>query len=169
MMLDRWEVAHIGVVVDDLERWMEVYDRLAPGHWTTIFRTDVEVVAPLTDSGRQRIVNRSAMWTGQNPPLELLEGPEGSAWHTPPGTQRLDHYGYWGFDLDAQGARLQEIGYQVEFTLPSELPGKLEFFGYFMHPEGLRVEIVSDAFRPQFERWLAGGPLSLAEVGGTAF
>src|SRR5262245_33676693 len=124
---DEWVVSHIGILVDDLELAMEQYGRAVGGRWTTIRDINFVMVSP-KDGHEQRMLGRVAWLTGHSPNIELLEGPEGSPWYVEPGVQKLDHFGYWGPDLDAQAAALAEAGFEIEYTIPQLEPGKLRGF-----------------------------------------
>jgi hypothetical protein len=156
---ETWEVSHIAIVVDDLDQAMAQYGSALGGRWTDVRDLDFVMVSPAGE--RLHILGRVAWLTGHSPCIELLEGPPGSPWHVEPGVHHLDHFGYWGQDLDAQAAALAEAGYSIEYTIPQTEPGKLRGFLYMRRPGGPRLEIHPLAERPQLERWLAGQPLEI--------
>jgi len=160
--IDTWEVAHIALAVDDLDRWMAIYGKLFPGRWTSVLVLDRPWLAPLTEEGTIQAKCRLAWRNGQSPTLELLEGPEGSPWYVEPGTHRLDHIGYWASDMQGQANLLLQAGYELEYTEPRSIDGKLVGFAYFRHPDGIRVELQASDERAAFEVWKDdGAPLEL--------
>jgi catechol 2,3-dioxygenase-like lactoylglutathione lyase family enzyme len=161
-MAKPWEVSHIAYAVDDLDVWMERYGRALGGRWTHILEFDTEWRSVLTNEVRN-VIGRSAWLTGQNPPLELWEGGEGSPFVVPRGGHELHHIGYWGDDLPDMVNRLMSIGYQLEHTplASAEHPptdGEYRGFAYMLAPGGIRVEVHSGSYREGVTRWLAGGP-----------
>jgi hypothetical protein len=161
-MFENWEVSHIAYAVDDLETWMERYGQAIGGNWTSVLEYDLDWQTPKTGETRH-VVARDAWLTGQTPPIELWDGPEGSPFHVPAGSHRFHHFGYWAEDMNTQVAQLQGIGYEVEHTpvLTPAAPatdGDFRGFVYLLHPDGIRVELHSASFKEGIRRWMNGGP-----------
>jgi catechol 2,3-dioxygenase-like lactoylglutathione lyase family enzyme len=156
---EEWNVSHIAIVVADLDQAMADYSKALGGRWTSVRDVDFLMVSPQGDP--YPIRGRVTWLTGHNPCIELLEGPPGSPWHVEPGVHKLDHFGYWGPDLDAQAAALAEAGYAIEYTIPQLEPDRLRGFIYLRRPDGFRIEVHPEAERPHLERWLSGADLEI--------
>jgi hypothetical protein len=76
--------------------------------------------------------------------------------HRAPG---VNHHGVWVDDVAAETERLVAAGWTLEMAqLPPE-----EGYGaitYVRSPSGFRLEPVTSALQPLFERWWAGGPFA---------
>lgn len=152
---DDWEVAHIALAVDSLERWMPVYDNFLPGRWTSILTVDHQWE---TAAGDTKQVRGRAVWrSGQAPPLEVWEGPPGSPWEVAFGEARIDHIGYWAYDLEGQAAALLSAGFELEYTPARALDAELTGFGYFRHPQGFRIELQTSMDREAMRGWVEDG------------
>lgn len=152
---DDWEVAHIALAVDNLESWLPVFDAFLPGRWTSVLTVDHDWER--VDGTIERVHGRTVWRSGQTPPLEVWEGPEDSPWAMPAGQCRIDHIGYWAFDLPAQSKALLKGGFELEYTMPREDGAEISGFGYFRHPRGFRVELQTSMDREAMRAWVEDG------------
>lgn len=143
-------VAHVGIVVDDLEAAMA--DLPLVGCWSTVL--EWETTVRLADGSVERRPVRFV--TAAAPAhVKLIESAPGSIWAPTGGHQQLHHLTYWVNDLEVATAQLHEAGYRTEGD-GLEDDGSVRF-RYLLSPLGLRVELGLLANKPAFDSWAAGG------------
>ncbi len=126
----------VGFVVPDLEAAM---DELGAA-------LGVELVGPLEREIGDAVL-RIAFARTPPPYLELIEGPPGSIWDATGGAH-IHHLGYWSEDMDADSARLEAAGMELELDL-----------GYVRYHRpgagaGARIELIDAAYQTDFRaRW----------------
>jgi catechol 2,3-dioxygenase-like lactoylglutathione lyase family enzyme len=84
------------------------------------------------------------------PHLELIRSVAQTVWEQGPGWH---HIGYWADDFDQAVDAMESRGLSVEVMSPTA------DFSYLRSPGGARFELVNGRARPDFARWLRGGPL----------
>ena len=161
MIPESWEVAHIAIAVSNIEEAQAIYGGTLHNGQGPMIDIHHDWVAPLSPEGMKFAEGRAGWLLGSNPPIEILDGPEGSPWWMPEGQQRLHHVAYWAEDLDDQTAALVKSGFEVEYTMPPFDDGKMRGFAYLLHPNGMRVELQVATDKPAMAKWLGGGELHL--------
>lgn len=144
-------VAHVGIVVDDLEAAMA--DQPAVEGWSSVLEWDTTV-----RHADGRVERRPVRFvTARSGPahVKLIEAAPGSVWAPTGGVQQLHHLTYWVEDLAAATGALLTAGYQVEAD-GLEDDGSVRF-RYLISPLGLRVELGLEQNRAAFDAWAAGG------------
>ena len=139
---------HIGLVVPNLDRAMECYERLFGWKWTSTVRVRHELEGPCATQEELYI----AFATG-SPLVELIEDRPGSVWTAASG--QFHHLGCWVTDLDEAGAVLMNAGF--EFRARGRRAGTRRFaYAMFADPDGLLVEIQDARFEQGWRSWLDG-------------
>lgn len=144
-------VAHVGIVVDDLEAAMAEVP--AVGGWSSIL--EPETTVRLADGSIERRMVRYVTAAGAPAHVKLIESAPGSIWAPTGGVQQLHHLTYWVEDLETATALLHKAGYRTEGD-GLEDDGSVRF-RYLLSPLGLRVELGLLANKPAFDAWAAGG------------
>jgi hypothetical protein len=156
----KWELAHIGIAVGDLDAAVNSLSVPFGDNWRG-HSIDHDWLAPLAASNELHVRGR-AMWAvGSNPPIELLEGAEGSPWHLPAGAQQIHHVSYWAPNLTTQVGILIDAGFLLEYTMPPTSPDEIRGFAYLINEKGVRIELQPESDKAGINRWLEGGPLEL--------
>jgi catechol 2,3-dioxygenase-like lactoylglutathione lyase family enzyme len=153
LVFDITSITHTALVVPDIDEAMAVYSAALGLTWakpqstTMHIRTaDGDMATPL-----------SFTYSIEGPPhLELISGEPGTVWAPQPG---LHHFGVWSDALAADAGELEERGMPVEVTGLGRSGKGPVGFTYHRSVHGLRIELVDNALRPAFARWLAGGDL----------
>ena len=147
---------HVGVRVPDLEAAMAGLGPALGITWAQVVQRDQPVWTP--DDGAYTIPLRFTYSCEGPQHIELLQGAPGSLWDGAdlPG---VHHMGVWVDDVAAETERLIGAGWTLEMAqrAPDEGYGVMT---YVRSPGGFRLEPVSVAVRPRFERWWAGGPFA---------
>ncbi len=153
MTLGRFDVWHVGMVVPDIRRSMEVIGVNLGLDWAPLQERDQTV---RTGEGEVLTEHIQFTYSVQGVPhLELIESRQRIAWAPgPPGM--VHHLG--GFaSLHADLPAMLASGYEVEFGGGGrEAPAG---FVYLKSPGGVRVELVDQARKTDFEAWFAGGDI----------
>jgi hypothetical protein len=144
-------VAHVGIVVDDLEAAMA--DLPVVGAWSSVL--EWETTVRHSDGSNERRPVRFVTATGAPAHVKLIESAPGSIWAPTGGVQQLHHLTYWVADLEAATAHLHAEGYRTEAD-GLEDDGCVRF-RYLLSPLGLRVELGLLANKSAFDSWAAGG------------
>ncbi len=79
--------------------------------------------------------------------IELLEGEDGSVWHTT-AVSELHHLAYWVDDVPEYIALLESDGWQVEVTVLGA-DGRPSMFAYMTKPGNPRIELTDSARRAE--------------------
>jgi catechol 2,3-dioxygenase-like lactoylglutathione lyase family enzyme len=158
MIGDQWSMCHVAIAVDDLEAAMEHYgSTLGVGFSEILSFAGMPLVRP--DGGEAHNDVRVVWTTGNEPPLELMQGPPGSIWEVGPGENRIHHVAFWVDDLEAESRRLEEAGMQLQLTLAPGRPPK--GMAYHLAPSGMRIELMRSEDRAAVDRWRDGAPLEI--------
>jgi hypothetical protein len=143
---------HVGIVVDDLEAALESLGTLFGYEWCAEFAIDMPVILP---EGETTIAMRFR-YSATVPRVEVIASVPGTVWVSAAGSG-VHHLGYWSDDLDADAAALVGRGYREEAR--GVHPDGTPMWGYFGHPDGPRVELVSRDLKPGLEQyWAAPAP-----------
>ena len=147
---------HVGVRVADLEAAMADLGGGLGITWASVVEGDQPVWTP-ADGAFATPVRFTYSCEGPQH-VELVQGEPGSPWD---GTDvpGLHHHGVWVDDVAAETERLVAAGWTVEMAQapPEEGYGAIT---YVRSPSGFRLEPVTSALQPLFERWWAGGPFA---------
>jgi len=137
-------VYHIGVVTCDLDKGMAAVGAQFGLNWADV--VDGTTVPQLHSSTGpvSNGLRRVTLSMGGPMRVELLEGEEGSVWHTNE-VSELHHLAYWVDDVPACIALLESDGWQVEVTVLGG-DGRPSMFAYMTKPGNPRVEL-TDASR----------------------
>jgi hypothetical protein len=165
MLVDRWDLGHICIAVDDLDAAMERYSRDFGMEWSAIMTftegglvlgdgslMEMPVTSPVhgegvSMEGLREVWGTRGIDTGDDVmPAATIElcsarpfSPAYTIWGCPTGQEYVHHIAWWVEDTEAESRNLIDQGYRVEFTTP---PGDLlRGFGYLLSPFGLRVEL----------------------------
>jgi catechol 2,3-dioxygenase-like lactoylglutathione lyase family enzyme len=187
MLVDRWDIAHICIAVDDLDAGMARYTEAFGLEWGPILNYSSEglVLSPTNTMPMPSIApglgdglsleGLREVWSVNGPtkgpeglPLPALElaharsfSPAFTIWGCQPGQEYVHHIAYWVDDLETESRHLVDNGFVVEFTQP---PGDLiRGFGYLRSPGGLRIELENRARKGPIANWFATGELDLGE------
>lgn len=145
-------LGHIGYVVPDLERGIEHLTAMFGLRWASIQErtADLRLAGGLVRRDDFRFT-----WSLDGPVhLEVFEEAPGTVWTRSDGNP-IHHLSYWVADLHDEAARLRANGFELEVTRIGEQ--EVNGFGYFIGPDGLRVEPKPESARAALDVWLAGG------------
>jgi catechol 2,3-dioxygenase-like lactoylglutathione lyase family enzyme len=155
---DQWEMCHVAIAVDDLDRAMAHYASTVGVSFTEVLSfADMPLTRP--DGGPLHTDIRVAWTVGNEPPLELMQGPAGSIWEVASGEHRIHHVAFWVDDLERESRLLEEGGMRLQLTLEPGRPPK--GMAYHVAPSGFRIELMRTEDRPAVDRWRNGEPLEL--------
>jgi catechol 2,3-dioxygenase-like lactoylglutathione lyase family enzyme len=158
MIGDKWEMCHVAIAVDDLDEAIERYSAtLGVGFSEILSFAGMPLVRP--DGGELHTDIRVAWSVGNEPPIELMQGPAGSLWEVAAGEDRMHHTAFWVDDLEAESKRLEEAGMELQLTLAPGNPPK--GMAYHLAPTGFRIELMRTQDREAVDRWRNGAPLEL--------
>jgi catechol 2,3-dioxygenase-like lactoylglutathione lyase family enzyme len=148
-------LSHVAHVVEDLEAAMQRYTDTFGVRWGSVQeRPGVFRYA----GGEEREGCAKYSWTLDGPVhVELFEEMPGTVWQRAKG-HPIHHLAYWVDDRDAEAERLQANGYTLEVTRAGPLA--INGFGYFVGPDGLRVEPKPESTREAIDTWLGGTSLT---------
>jgi Glyoxalase/Bleomycin resistance protein/Dioxygenase superfamily len=144
-------VAHIGIVVDDLEQAMAASPMV--GSWSSVLEWDTTVRFP--DGRIERRPVRFVTAADGPAYVKMIESAPGSVWAPTGGAQQVHHLTYWVDDLEAATSRLVDGGFRVEAD-GVEPDGRVRF-RYLVNGLALRVELGLLANKAAFDSWAAGG------------
>jgi Glyoxalase/Bleomycin resistance protein/Dioxygenase superfamily len=155
-MVDFTRAYHIGVRVPSVDVAMAEMGESLGLTWCEVQSREQNVWTPSTGSIK---VPLTFTYSAEGPQhVELLEGGPGTIWdgRVVPG---IHHTGVWVDDVAKETNALVAKGWTLAAAGKAPKDG-YGSFTYVVPPSGLIVELVSDAIRPMFERWFAGGPLA---------
>lgn len=181
MLIDRWDVSHICIAVDDVESAMARYTSAMGVEWSTPHtwerdgvmlggkRVEMATVSPVHGAGVS-MEGLSGVWGvsgGKGPdglPVAVLElasareaSPAAKIWGCGAGQEYVHHIGYWVDDTEAESRQLMENGFALELTTP---PGDVaRGFGYLLSPGGLRIELMEYARKAEIWDFQIAGRL----------
>lgn len=146
---------HTGIIVDDLEEAMATMGAAFGLDWAPPMRSGGHIHAPGGGTAfRSSYVTYS---TGGPHHLELIEQIDDTAWRMATGGPKVHHLGFSVDDLAGEVARLQALGYRLEFS-GMAADGSRGNMGYLHDPHGgLWIELVETGLRSQLEHWMRTG------------
>ncbi len=182
MLSDRWDVSHVCIAVDNLDRAMVRYSEALGVKWATPHSWShdglrlpsgdimkMESVTPLygdgvSTDGLSGAYGINGMIGADGWPVAVIElahaknfSPAFTIWGCPAGREYMHHIGYWVDDIEAESRHLIDHGFAVEFTTP---PGDVaRGFGYHLSPGGVRIELLDRANKTATWRFYTTGVL----------
>ena len=144
---------HVGVLVPDLEAAMTELSEGLGISWAAVIEREQQIWTP--EHGASATALRFTYSCEGPQHIELLQGASGTFWdaNTRPG---LHHHGVWVDDIAAETERRVAQGWTLEIAQKSPEDG-YGAMSYLRSPNGFRLEPVTSAVRPRFERWWSGG------------
>jgi catechol 2,3-dioxygenase-like lactoylglutathione lyase family enzyme len=188
MLIDRWDVAHVCMAVDDLDAAMARYTAAFGIEWGPVLvfsgeglvlsasRTiEMRVVAPpygdgVSMQGLREVCSINGGTTGpEGLPFTALElahaedsSPAYTIWGCPAGREYVHHIAYWVDSVEDESRHLLEQGFELEFTT---YPGDVaRGFGYLRSPGGLRIELSDRATKAAVGRFYTTGQFDTGAV-----
>ena len=146
-----------GLLVTDLEAAMQDLSAWLGLSWTAISQTPLVLRTP---TGDEAVDLRFAYSTNGAPYLELLEA-QPSGYYAARQGPHLHHVGRWVSDLAAASHELAAAGLPLEAAGVDAEGNSPAIFCFHQGGHGVRVELVEQGNRANFEAWLAGGALEL--------
>ena len=168
MLVDRWDISHVCIAVDDLDAAMSEYSQALGMAWATVMdftgtgfigASDVHE-AGVSHEGLRAVLSRNGGIVTAGVPfaaLELAEATPGSPafsmWGCTDGEHHVHHLAYWVDDFDAESKHLADCGFVREMHI--DLGDGVQV-AYHLR-SGFRIELQSSAFKPAAARFLATG------------
>lgn len=167
MIIDEWDLAHVAVVVDDLDAAMAMYSGAFGIQWGEVFEVPQDAVAksdvyepPISHAGLRAVYSRtgSSAVTSVFPfaPLELIwadpSSPAAELWGCPDGRHYVHHLCFWVKDLVAESQHLLERGFEREWY--AEADGRLAA-AYHRSKSSMRIELYDVAQKARLGERLA--------------
>jgi catechol 2,3-dioxygenase-like lactoylglutathione lyase family enzyme len=164
-------VSHIGIVVEDLERAMDMYSKVLGVEWGPVVEFTSRCLAPsdletdgLDLEGLREVASSSGtnLENGAPPPaaIQLIHAREHSPavriWGCPDGRHYVHHISYWVDDISAETARLTGLGFVRELYLPNEASMQI---ACLVSDAGIRIELQSSEMKEAAARFLATGEM----------
>jgi catechol 2,3-dioxygenase-like lactoylglutathione lyase family enzyme len=141
---------HVGIVVADVEAAQRHLTELLGVGWTPID----DSLCPVDDGVERRLVPLRATYSTAAPYLELIEEVPGTVWVTNE-YSNLHHLGFWSTDLGADVARFEARGCPLAMAgyTPRRPPPAV--YAYHDDPIGVRLELVTERWRPVLDASIA--------------
>jgi catechol 2,3-dioxygenase-like lactoylglutathione lyase family enzyme len=169
MLSDKWDIAHIALVVDDLEAAMTQYADALGFEWSSIIELPPELETKsdvfeggVSHDGLRAVLSRSgsaAVGDGVFAPLELAHAapstPASMMWGCPGGRHFIHHVAYYVDDVDAESAHLRAQGFAREWYVERE-DGRLEMV-YHRAANGMRFELQDMSIKQRATEFLTHG------------
>lgn len=146
-----------GLLVTDLEQAMRDLSVWLGLEWTPIQESPLVLRTP---QGDEKVDLRFVFSTGAPPYLELLQANPGGFYAASQGSH-IHHVGRWVADLPAASRELEAAGLPLEAAGVDATGSCPALFCFHRGAHGLRVELVDQGNRQNFEAWLAGGELAI--------
>ncbi len=154
MVTDSWDIAHIAVVVSDLERAMEEYSQGLGIEWAPSFDMPSDLLSGsdvheggVSFEGLSAVLPRTRVGPA---PVELIHTVPGSpaslVWGCPDGRDYVHHIAYYVEDIGAESAHLADQGWEREWYV--DLDGPLRM-AYHRSAHGMRIELVDAAIKSE--------------------
>jgi catechol 2,3-dioxygenase-like lactoylglutathione lyase family enzyme len=152
MIADNWDVAHIALVVSDLERAMDEYSHGLGVEWAPSFDMPADLVSGsdvheggVSFVGLRAVLPRTRVGPA---PIELIHTEPGSpaslVWGCPDGRDYVHHIAYYVEDVAAESERLRAMGWEREWYVDREGPLRM---AYHRSRHGMRIELVDAAIK----------------------
>ncbi len=144
------DLYHTGIVVEDYEGTLAQLSAL----FGYVFGEEIRGTHPVTLASGETVMWESAFCYSLNGPrLEIIRANPGTVWV--PSDSGVHHLGYWSDDVAADMEALVAQGYEVELFGPG--PDGVPMYAYTKHPTGPRIELVTRAVLPMFEKYWVDG------------
>lgn len=143
------DLYHIGIVVDDLDRTLGWFTKIAGYRWCEEYAGDQLVETP---EGELTIPMRFC-YSMNKPRLEILQSVPGTLWT--PSNSGIHHLGYWSDNVNDDVETLVDAGHEVEARVP--LPDGSVLWAYCRGEGATRIEFVSSMIRPIMTQWFETG------------
>jgi catechol 2,3-dioxygenase-like lactoylglutathione lyase family enzyme len=190
MLIDRWDVSHVCMAVDDLEAAMARYTAAFGVRWGPVltFSADglvvseqttvpMPVVAPrygagLSMEGLREVCSMNGGTVGPEglpvAGIELAHARESSPayplWGCDGGREYVHHIAYWVDSVEDESRHLIEQGFELELAPP---PGDVaRGFGYLRSPGGVRIELSDRSTKEAVGRFYSTGRFDAGAVAG---
>jgi hypothetical protein len=145
---------HTGIIVDDLEQAMSTMGEAFGLEWAPPIQTAGDIHARGGTAFRESLITYSLEGPHH---IELIQQLDDTAWKMATGGPRIHHLGFSVEDLSAETARLEGLGYRLEFSGMAD-DGSRAGMGYLHDPHGgLWVELVDLSLRRQLDTWIRTG------------
>jgi catechol 2,3-dioxygenase-like lactoylglutathione lyase family enzyme len=154
MIADRWDVAHIALVVSDLERAKDKYSQGLGMEWAPSFDMPPDLISGSdVHEGGVSFKGLTAVLPSAHAgpaPIELIYTEPGSpasvVWGCPEGRDFVHHIAYYVDDIDAESKRLSEQGWEREWYVDPDGPLRM---AYHRSSHGMRIELVDAAIKSE--------------------
>lgn len=154
MIADKWDVAHIAVVVSDLERAKEEYAQGLGIDWAPSFDMPADLVSgsDLHEQGVsfEGLTAVLPLKHAGPAPIELIHtvpsSPAALVWGCPDGKDYVHHIAYYVDDIVEESQQLSDLGWIREWYV--DLDGPLRM-AYHKSEQGLRIELVDASIKDQ--------------------
>ncbi|MGE0386670.1 MAG: VOC family protein [Gammaproteobacteria bacterium] len=142
---------HTGMVVKDFDATCA---RLARESGVT-FSPVINKTLPVWTrrAGEIRMLSPRAVYTVQQPSLEIIQEMPGTLWEAVPG-RPLHHMGFWTTDIQADSAALERGGMPLVAALMVD--GRMRGYCYHESSDGLLIELVDKVAFPDWKGFLEG-------------
>ena len=137
---------HVGLVVPDLDAAAASLTAVSGYSWTK----PVEATLSVTTTDGDVEVPFKFVYSIEAPHLEVIQEVPGTIWSAP-ATGAAHHLGYWVDDLGSAARGLEAAGYRLEARPSGD---ELSSFAYYLHPTGIRIELVDRALFPDWPGFL---------------
>ncbi|HEY4773184.1 MAG TPA: VOC family protein [Xanthobacteraceae bacterium] len=149
------ELTHVGILVENLAADIERYSRILGLHFRPPNPASFAIVE---EGGASAPAELWMTYSMEGPPyVELMQATGSGVWSAAQGFG-LHHIGGFASELAQWVRRFEQLNLEPEARIFT--PGGELLIVYF-RPSGLmgtRYELISDALRPQWASWVAGGP-----------
>jgi catechol 2,3-dioxygenase-like lactoylglutathione lyase family enzyme len=137
---------HVGIVVPQLEAARDRFSELLGLTWHDTVESSMPMRVEAT--GEDQTVPLRAIFTREEPHLELIEAIPGTLWTlAPDGGPCLHHLAFWTPDLVAESDRLGAVQCPLEAYMPRPEDGRPKAFAYHLE-SSLRLELIDQALKP---------------------
>jgi catechol 2,3-dioxygenase-like lactoylglutathione lyase family enzyme len=136
---------HVGIVVPQLEAACDRFSELLGLTWHDTVETSMRMRVEAT--GEVQTVALRAIFTREEPHLELIEAIPGTLWTlAPDGGPALHHLAFWTPDLVAESERLDAANCPLEACMPRADDGRPTAYAYHLE-RSLRFELIDQAMK----------------------
>jgi hypothetical protein len=141
---------HVGIVVDDFESTLAELSALFGYEWGE----EVAVPTPATLPTGDAVLDMRFAYSMTSPRLEIIRTIPGTLWEPATGSG-IHHLGYWSDDVAGDSEVLERRGFVFEAA--GRPPDGAPHWSFYRAATGPRIEFVSRALQPAFERYWATG------------
>jgi len=138
---------HVGMIVRDFDRAMEVYGTVFGCRWAPPIKTHHELLGPRAAQAELRVT-----FSVGKPNIELIEHRDGTIWSAVESV--LHHLGFWVDDLESAHTILTNAG--LAFQASGRRAGSRRIAYAFYSLDGLLIEIGDRRYEPYLQSWVGG-------------